>query len=239
MFDFIQKFIYFVLSTQDKILGKKAIIADNTSYSNCTSKTAFSEAASLELNCKTNQNREKVKNNIEQIIKKHNAEPEKLIKFIQKSGTNVYITPFSNKITKLIRMEDGFIGAQKGLKAFYLSTCLTIFCKGPKPTLTTDALFLINNSTPENCKFIQQFYKWYSMKFNLPGFDEKSQENFQKYMSTNTDISVKGLSIGEIIGLKEAIARDVEAINFVVELAKNSEGSKKAMKKLTAGGASV
>ena len=39
--------------------------------------------------------------------------------------------------------------------------------------------------------------------------------------------------------LKEAIARDVDAINFVENIAKQNEGSQKAMKKLTDGGASV
>lgn len=41
------------------------------------------------------------------------------------------------------------------------------------------------------------------------------------------------------MALKEAIARDVDAIDFVQKIAKQNEGSQKAMKKLTDGGASV
>ena len=41
------------------------------------------------------------------------------------------------------------------------------------------------------------------------------------------------------MSLKEAIARDTDAINFVVELAKGSEGSKKALQKIKDGGANI
>jgi len=238
MFDFIQNFIYFVLELQNKILNKKNTINFKTSFSNSTSKTAFCDGASLELKCKTNTQKEKVKNNIENIVKKHNNDPEELIKFIEKSGTKVYRTRFYTKITNFIGCEDGFINELKDFKAFCLSFFLAIFCKGEKPSLKTEPLFVISNSPPEQHKFLQQFYKWYSMKFKLPGFDEKSQENFQKFLYDD-DAQIKNLSIEEIIGLKEAIARDIEAINFVVELTKTTVSSKKAMKKITAGGASV
>lgn len=238
MFDFIQNFIYFVLEFQNKLLNKKNNISFKTSFSNSTSKTAYCDGASLELKCKTNTQKDKVKNNIEQIVKKYNNDPEELIKFIEKSGTKVYRTPFYAKIAKFIGCEDGFINELIGFKAFCLSFALAIFCKGTKPMFKTKPMFLISNSTPEQHKFLQQFYKWYSMKFNLPGFDEKSQENFQKFLYDD-DAQIKNLSIEEIIGLKEAIARDVEAINFVVELTKTTVSSKSAMKKITTGGASV
>lgn len=67
---------------------------------------------------------------------------------------------------------------------------------------------------------IQQFHKWYAAKLELPGFDAESQNNFQKYLENINDEGIKNLSVEEIIGLKEAIARDVEAINFVIELYK-------------------
>ena len=56
---------------------------------------------------------------------------------------------------------------------------------------------------------------------------------------TNQLIGGTNLNAEDIIALKEAIARDVDAINFVENFAKQNEGSQKALKKLTAGGASV
>ena len=46
---------------------------------------------------------------------------------------------------------------------------------------------------------------------------------------------ISKLSLGEIIALKEAIARDVEAIDFVVNLSKEYDASKKLLKKLKSG----
>lgn len=238
MFDLIQELIYKILKIQSKILKQSTQDESGFIFQNHDSKTVFTNGASLELNSKTTTKKAKAKNNIEEIIKNCNGNSKELIKFIEKNGTRVYDSKFSAKITKLIGVEDGFITSLSGRKALFLSFCLFVFGKGKSIKLNTEPLFLIESKNPENCTFIQQFYKWYSMKFNLPGFDEKAQENFQKILQTD-NINVKGLSIQEIIGLKEAIARDVEAINFAVELAKNTDGSKKAMKKITAGGASV
>ena len=75
-------------------------------------------------------------------------------------------------------------------------------------------------------------------KLNLPGFNAEAQNNFQKFLHSD-DSDIKLLSVEEILDLKEAIARDVEAINFIVDLAKSTTGSKNALKKMTAGGATV
>ncbi len=85
---------------------------------------------------------------------------------------------------------------------------------------------------------IQQFYKWYAKKLNLPGFEPETQDTLQKFL-TSSDEDIKNLSVEEILELKEAIARDVESIDFIVDMAKNTEGSQNALKKMTDGGASV
>lgn len=239
MFDFIQKIIYSILELQEKLLRKKLKRNLKSSYSHSTSKRVFGNGASLVLSSQTEKNKEKVKGNIELIIKKYGHDPEALLEFIQKSGTNIYKIAFADKIVKQIGHEEGLISSLKGVKALYLTTCLKILGENVKLSLHTEPMFVLRNLPLDSCYFIQQFYKWYGAKYDLPGYDAESQENFHKFLSPSNDDKLKELSVDEILGLKEAIARDVEAINFVVELAKSTTGSKNALKKVTTGGASI
>jgi hypothetical protein len=240
MFDFIQKLIYSFLAIQEKFLRKNLGRNFKQSYSNATSKTVFSDAASLSINSQTEKNKIKLENNVKCILKKYENNPQKLLDFVQRSGTNVYKIPFADKLLKIIGLEEGFIVAAKGFSGLYLNFITSVF-SGKTINLSpkTNAMFIIRDLPLDNYCIIQQFYKWYAMKLNLPGFDVEAQNNFQKFLEPSNDSKIGELSIEEILGLKEAIARDVEAINFVVNLAKSTAGSKNALKKLTAGGASI
>lgn len=240
MFDFIQNLIYSFLALQEKVLRKKMRINLRNSYSNKTSKRVFGTAASLEISSKTNANKIRVENNVINILKKCGNKPEILLKFIQKSGTQVYKIPFADKILALIGYEEGFVSSTKGIKALYLNI-ITAILTGEKIKLSfnTEPMFILRDLPLDCYCMVQQFHKWYAMKLNMPGFDAESQENFQKFLNISHDEKIKELTIEEILGLKEAIARDVEAINFIVDLAKSTAGSKKAMQKITTGGANI
>lgn len=239
MFDFIQKFIYFVIEFQGKLLNKKHIKTFDCAYSDTISKKTIASSASLELNTRAEKAKNKLEKDVKTILKKYSNDPEKLLEFVQNNGTKVYKIPFAKKILALIGYEEGFIGVAKGFKAFYINFIISIFTnKKTTESSKTEPMFILSHSMPDKYYTIQQFHKWYAMKLNLPGFDAQSQINFQKFLNTSNG-NIKELSIDEILGLKEAIARDVEAINFIVDMAKNSDGSKKAMQKITAGGASV
>lgn len=88
---------------------------------------------------------------------------------------------------------------------------------------------------------LHQFHKWYGFKKNLPGYDEKSQDLFKENLETDMpDSSVQEMSIEEILSLKEAIARDTQAAEFVIQLAKESTGARKALEKMkNEGGADI
>lgn len=240
MFDFIHKLIYFVLALQEKILTKKLKRSLNSGYSNATSKKEFTQAASLELTSKTEQNKIKLEEGIKNILKKYENDPHKLLEFVQKNGTKVYKIPFANKILRLIGYEEGFIIAKKGIKGLYINIIVSLLAgEKIKLSLKAEPAFVLNNLEPDNYYIIQYFHKWYAMKLNLPGFDEESQDNFQKFLNSN-DKNIESLCTEEIFGLKEAIARDSEAVIFVINLAKSTIGSKNALKKIIAeGGASV
>lgn len=239
MFDFIQNFIYSVLNRQEKLLFRKSGQKFKSSYSNSTSKKVFSNAASLELNSKTQKNKIKLENNVKTILKKYENDPQKLLDFVERSGTKIYKIPYANKVLALIGCEEGFISELKGTKALCLNLLLLISGVKTKLSSKTEPMFVLRDLPLESCYTIQQFHKWYAMKLDLPGFDPKSQENFQKFITPVNDGKIKELSIDEILGLKEAIAREVEAIDFVVDMAKSTEGSKNALKKMVSGGATV
>lgn len=240
MFDFIQKIIYLVLAMQDKALGEKTKKSFKTSYTNSTSKVVFAKGSSLNLTTKTEKNKEKLQYEVKNILKKYENNPQRLLAFVKKHGTDVYRIPFAKIILKQINYEEGLIGELSGLQALYLNLITSVLSgNNINLSLKTKTMFVLDSKSLDNYKIIQQFHKWYAMKLNLPGFDPKSQENFQKFLNTSNNAAVNDLSLDEILGLKEAIARDVEAINFLIDLAKSTEGSKNAMQKITAGGASV
>lgn len=238
MFDFIQKLIYSFLALQEKVLRKKLGRTSKSIYSNTTSKRKFAKGVSLELTAKTEKNKIALKNDVEVILKECENNPEKLLEFIQKNGTKVYRIPFANKILKLIGYEEGFVIAE-GVKGLYVNIIIAILA-GEKINFSFKAepMFILRNSALDDYYLIQYFHKWYAMKLNLPGFDFESQNNFQKFLNLNNQ-NIKSLTIEEMLGLNEAIARDIEAINFIIDFAKSTAGSKNALKKITAGGASV
>lgn len=240
MLDFVQNFIYKFLAIQEKLLNRRFGKKLPSVYSNTTSKKVFGLAASLELTSKTEKSKEKLENDLKAILKKYENNPNKLFEYVQKNGTMVYKIPFADKVLAVIKQEEGLICSTNGLKALYLNIILPLLSgKNPVFSCKTEPIFVLRNLPIDNYCMIQHFYKWYAMKLKMPGFDTESQENFQKFLTPTNDDKIKDLSIEEILGLKEAIARDVEAINFIVDMAKTTTGSKNALKKMTAGGASI
>ena len=85
---------------------------------------------------------------------------------------------------------------------------------------------------------LHQFHKWYGFKKNLPGYDELAQDLFKKNLENMSD--TQEMTVEEILSLKEAIARDAQAAEFVIQLAKESSGAKKALEKIQKdGGAEI
>ncbi len=240
MFNFFQDIVNIILNLQEKLLSKKLKGNLKSSFTISSSKRIFSQAASLELNSKTQKNKIKLETDLKTILAKYNNNPQKLLGFIRRSGTSVYVITFADKFLKLINCEEGLISSKKGIKGLYLNVLISLFCnKKLNLSLNTESMLIIKTPKPDQHFMIQQFHKWYAMKLNLPGFDSESQNNLEKFLSPKNDTKIKDLSIDEILGLKEAIIRDVESINFVIDLAKSTTGSKNALKKITTGGASV
>ena len=229
----IQKIVYLVLALQEKF-ARKRHAKMLSSFTNSTSKTVMTNGCSLNLTVQTEENKKKLEQNVTAILKKFDNMPEKLLLYIERNGTPVIRHPKAGKIVDIIREEQGYIRELHGLKALILN-----FMLYKKISFKSDAIFLMEEGQIDPYAMIHQFYKWYAMKIDMPGFDPRAQENFRKYIDEKSYLNLNNLNAEDIIALKEAIARDVDAINFVENFAKQNEGSQKALKKLTDGGASV
>lgn len=204
------------------------------SYSNKTSKTIISSTEHMTLSSQTQKNIELVRKNVEDIIKACENNPYKLIEYIEAAGTKVYKLPHADKVLQTIGEEEGLICELKGLRALYLN-----LCTGAGFSLKTKPEFVMRDGQIEPLYMLHHFYKWYSLQMNLPGFDFKTQQNFKKYLKNPNDTSITALSVNDILNLQEAIARDKEATEFCLAVAKQTIGAKNVHNKMTDGGANI
>ncbi len=234
MFNIVKKVLYYILFVQEKILSYQLDKSLKSSYTNKTVKNIFSATEHLTISAETEKIKSLVRVNVENISKNCSFDPHKLIEYIEKNGTSVFRINNAHKILSPIKEDEGMIFELKGLKALYLNLMLK-----SKFSFIFEPAFVISENHIDALYTIHQFYKWYSMKSNLPGFDYKSQQNFKKYLNNINDKSLSKLSMEDTLSLAEAVARDQEATDFALYVAQNTEGAKKVKQKISDGGAQI
>lgn len=200
------------------------------SYSNGTSSSHITSFATMSLNAANQKKAQAIKEKVRQIVKKNIKTPEKLLEYIQKSGTKVVKLPCADKILSFVNEEEGFITPRSGLEALYLN-----FILNKKISFKTSEMFVLRDLPLNIYVMSHQFHKWYAYKMGLPGYDEASQEKFKRVFEFSDSKKAQELSYSEVMALKEAVKRDMEAIDFVLELSKEHEGSKKTLDKIKNG----
>ena len=223
----MQNFIYFLIRLQNKILKKTT--SNKSTY--------LGLGATLNINSETNKTKQKIEQDIIKLIKE-NKSTEDLIQHIEEKGTKVHRIKNAQKRLQNISQEYGFIPKTKGIKAILINLVISVYSK-EKVQLkqTTQPMFIIDRDTCDKYWLIQQIYKWYSSKANMPGYDIEVQENFNSLMLNNNRIKV--FNMDELLSIKDAISRDRESIDFIMELAKTTIDSKMALSKVKSGGACV
>lgn len=224
--DFIKKIKYLVLSIKEKDLQNKLKKTTKRSFTHKTSKQVLGSAANLTLNSQTLQNVKDVKDSVEAIVKQTNCDPELLLNYVKSLKTPVYKINNADKLLNLIKEEEGFICEKRGLDAFFIGLFV-----GQGIKFRTEPMFILRNGVIDKYYMLHHFYRWYSLKADLPGFDYDTQKRFKAYLFENDD-NVKNLSIESIISLQEAIARDNEATEFVLNYTNAIEGSKQVLDKI-------
>lgn len=162
---------------------------------------------------------------VEKILDKYSSDPKKLVQYIKGANTDIYIVKNPNKILSKIKEEQGFIMPQKGLSALYLNLILN-----KKISFKTPEMFVIERDF-SSYLFAYEFYKWYCYKTGVKGYEKETQDKYKNLFSTNTD----ELTFDEIIELKTAIKRDIEAIDFVKNYSRKHSQSSKVYKTIVQG----
>lgn len=207
----------------------------NTSAGDDLSKAIISEGANITINSKSKDLAKQVEQNVKIIVKQTNCDGEKLLGYVRAEGTKVYTVINAEKLLKYIGEEEGLICEKTGLDALYLSF---ITMSGLK--FKTEPMFVFGKKPLERYLVLYNFYKWYSMKSGLGGFDGQIVKKYNKFIKNINKADINKLPLDEILGLQEAIARDSEATDFVLNYEKENEVSKKVSEKISQdGGASV
>lgn len=229
---FIKNILNLILKMQEQSMQKKIELPQNNlySYSNGTSSSHITSFATVSFDLKMREKVQKIKIKVKEIVKKNIKTPEKLLEYVENAGTKVIKVPYADKILSFINEEEGFITPKSGFEAFYLNLVLN-----KKISFKTSEMFVLRDLPLNIYVMSHQFHKWYSYKMRLPGYDETAQENFKRVFEFADADKVKELSYSDIMALKEALRRDLDAIDFVLELSKEQEGSKKTLDKIKSG----
>ncbi len=214
------------------LLNKKREIEKRLKKLTRNSKIPLTQGVELSINAGTREIVEQVNENVKTIVKQTECNPVKLLEYIKATNTPVYVIK-NTSLLKQIHEDEGLICEQKGFDAIFLS-----IITGHGISLHTPPMFVLGSGNLEKYHMLHNFYRWFAMKSNLPGFDYKTQKKFKRYLSTSGDVTVS-MGLDEINSLQEAIARDNEATEFVLNYEKETETSKKVVEKIKDGGANI
>ncbi len=223
--------IYKFLSLQELFLRKrlaKTLGVKNTSKK----KEHFYKGCTVSLSTLAEKEKQRLEEEINLILNKYNYEPEKILKYIESQNTKVIFLDNASKLLAPITENEGFIYPAKGAKALYLALAAEKTFK-----LQTDAMFILSKGKINKYFFIYQFYNWFAYKNNIAGLDTESQELLKKYLYS--DSPVETLQLSDIYKLKDAIHQDKAAIEFVIKLCRNFEGTSQALNKIKQEGSAI
>lgn len=240
----MKNFINFLLQKIQKHLVKSKLSDVNKNerpmgkFFSKTSKRFFTSKDSLSISAKQIFIKDEINAEARLILKEAVNNPEILVSFIKSKGTRVIKSKYIKPVLFILGEQEGFLPPIKGSKAFILAVLLNLTsCANLSLKFETPALFAIDDK-PINIYFLShQFHLWLSYVNELPGFDETTRKNFKNVWDSNVDsMEVGKLSMEEILSLKDAISRDLEAIKFVKEMTREFVGQKQSLEKIKQGG---
>lgn len=238
---FVARIINYILERRRQKLEKTMDKLKPRTYTSSSSKTHINASETMVLSSQTEKILETLDEEVKNIVKACLTDPDKLLEYIKKHGTPVYKIANADRLLAFIDEEEGFVTPLNGFKAFYLNF-ITGFLSEKKLNFSFQSreMFVLRNMQTDIYYMLHQFHLWCGFKKNLPGFDEKAQTLFKENLASMTDADASEMSIEEILALKEAIARDSQAAEFVIQLAKESSGARKALEKMKKdGGAQI
>lgn len=220
----IKNIVYSILQLQEKFL-KYRLAKTIGVKNNSKKKRHYFKGCMVDLSTLAETEKQKLEEEMLLILKKCDYSPIEILKYIENQGTKVIYAENAAKILNPIGENEGFIYPSKGAKALYLGASLM-----QKFALNTPAMFVLPKGTINKYYFMYHFYNWYAFKNNIAGLDSESQELLKKYLFETSD--TKSLQLADIYKLKDAIRQDKAAIEFVIKLCRNYDGTKQALGKM-------
>ncbi len=214
------KFNKMKLETQDKFLTFALKDSLNPDYQKSFNKKHFGKGCSLDIQAEAEKKITEVKSRAFELVNIYNKSSLGLLNYIEERGYKVVKNENAKKLLKLINEKPGFIPEAKGLKA------LLINILSGTTGFKSEPLFIIEKEGIPITEFLHDFYLWVAMDMNLPGFDADTRKIFIKYFIKGEDSLLKNIHIKQMLMLKEAVSRDKEAIEFVIEFEKHNKNSK-------------
>lgn len=156
-----------------------------------------------------------------EMIKQHLHNVNGLLEFIERRGTKVIRAKHADKVLSFLGEVEGFIPPITGFKGklIFLGLKLIGAWKEPIPQ-KPPAMFIFGEKEPPMGYMVHQIHHWLSFNNGLPGYTEETMTNFKRIFDPTFGVEdVKKMSKEEIIALREAIARDQEALDFVQKMA--------------------
>ena len=227
----LKKLIYLVLGIQEKFLRYRLSKTLKPEYV-AKKKQNYSNGCLLELQSLAEAEKQKFEDELVELLKKADYDPEKLLRYAEVTGTKVVFINNASYILNSIKENEGFLLPQKGLKALYLSIALFKQFK-----LSTDAMFVLSKGQINKYYFLYHYYNWFAFQNNIAGMNCEAQNLLKKYLFDNND--TKELHLSDIYRLKDAINQDKASIEFVIKLCRNYDGAKSALEKIKKQGAKI
>lgn len=226
---------YYFLSLREKHLQDKLKSTTQRSFLNSKTKHIMGNGAELTFSSETLKLIESVKTGVSDIVKKTNCDANELLNYVKAAKTKVYYVNNADKLLNLVKEEEGLIYEKRGFEALYLS-----LITGQGIKFETKPMFIMRKGNIDKYYMLHNFYRWFSLKSGLGGFDYLTQQNLKKILFEDAEYIMKRLSMKDILSLKEAITRDNEATNFVLEYTKSIDGGKNVINKIkNDGGANI
>jgi hypothetical protein len=167
---------------------------------------------------------EEVNQRAKVVVKKFYRNADDLAAFIEQRSTPVYVIQ-GGLLAKLticaLGFEPGFIPKPDKpamLKRYRTLTRLLAF-QGIKPGCSFDyGVFVVTKELYTVGYLAHQLHHWLSCRAGLPGYNDESQKQYQKFWNEHNGIigpEIEKMTAHEIISLKNAVDRDLEALKFI------------------------
>lgn len=228
----IKDIIYYIFSLQENFLKaklNKTLGAKNLSKR----KKFFQNGCTLTLDSLAKEEKNKMEEELCNLLKQANYNPNKLLEYVKSQGTPIYYIKDAKQIYS-IGENEGFIYPQKGGKALYIS-----LLTGNGFKLKTNEMFVLSKGEINKFYFIYHFYNWYAFKHGVFGVDSDSIVLLNRYLFNTSDEDINKLQLSDIYKLKDAIKQDKASIEFVFKLCRDLEGAKNALNKIKDNGATI